>query len=226
MMENFRTYILYVHILAGGVSLIAGLIPMLSKKGSQLHIQLGKVYFWVMFVIFVTALLRFRPEMKLIFLSCIAIFSFYMTFTGRRLIQMKNNILPKLWDWVALSVAFGFALMMAGIAFWGGLHQNLFLAVVLGLFSLILFSFTYKDYLLFTGKAELEHMHWFMNHIARMVGSYIATVTAFVVVNNKGFLPDLVAWIAPTVIGVYAIIKWRSYYRAKFNKVSAKPVQV
>jgi len=63
-------------------------------------------------------------------------------------------------------------------------------------------------------------MHWFYNHIARMVGSYIATVTAFCVVNSSNFpayVPTLVIWVLPGVIGGIAIGRWIRYYRVKFN---------
>ncbi|MBK7959438.1 MAG: hypothetical protein IPK03_15945 [Bacteroidetes bacterium] len=38
-------------------------------------------------------------------------------------------------------------------------------------------------------------------HIKRMSGGYIATITAFIVVNNKGYVPDLVGWLGPGIIG-------------------------
>ena len=63
-------------------------------------------------------------------------------------------------------------------------------------------------------------MHWLLNHIARMTGSYIATLTAFFVVNNKGYFPELVVWLGPSIIGTFIIIRWRAYYRSKFKQRS------
>jgi hypothetical protein len=48
-----------------------------------------------------------------------------------------------------------------------------------------------------------------------MGGSYIATVTAFLVVNNKGLVPDLMAWIAPGVIGGIVIGRVTKAYKKK-----------
>ena len=45
-----------------------------------------------------------------------------------------------------------------------------------------------------------------------MGGSYIATVTAFLVVNNPPYVPGLVVWIAPGVIGGFIIAKTRIAY--------------
>jgi hypothetical protein len=56
-----------------------------------------------------------------------------------------------------------------------------------------------------------------LNHISRMGGSYIATVTAFLVVNNHNVLPPLVAWIA-RVIGGMIIGRVRRKYKQKMQK--------
>ncbi|MCU0467437.1 MAG: hypothetical protein MUF58_02465 [Arcicella sp.] len=218
MMEAFQQIVLWIHIIAGGIALIIGLVPMVSEKGSMLHIQSGKIYYWAMFLVFISALLRFRPEMKLIFLECIAIFSFYNTFTGRRLVQMKLGMNPQLIDWIALYTAFLFATIMAGISVWGFINHNTFLWVTLGFFSMFCFRLVLTDWQIFNKQVLPENMHWMLNHIARMTGSYIATLTAFIVVNNKGYLPELVAWLSPAVIGTLGIIRWRSYYRSKFSQ--------
>jgi hypothetical protein len=50
-----------------------------------------------------------------------------------------------------------------------------------------------------------------------MLAAYLATVTAFSVVNLT-FLPDTVRWIWPTVLGSAGIIIWTGYYRRKFAR--------
>ena len=45
-----------------------------------------------------------------------------------------------------------------------------------------------------------------------MMGSYIAAMTAFIVVNNT-ILPEIVAWLLPTVIVTPLIIKWSRKYK-------------
>jgi cytochrome c-type biogenesis protein CcmH/NrfF len=51
-----------------------------------------------------------------------------------------------------------------------------------------------------------------------MIGGYVATFTAFCVVNVK-FLPKLAVWLLPTVIGTMGIAMWTAYYRRKFRRV-------
>jgi hypothetical protein len=59
----------------------------------------------------------------------------------------------------------------------------------------------------FRGKI-IDKKYWIKTHLTKMMGSNIAAFTAFLVVNNK-ILPDIVAWLLPTAIGTFLIIKWR-----------------
>jgi hypothetical protein len=58
---------------------------------------------------------------------------------------------------------------------------------------------------------------WWFSHMTRFLGAYIATVTAFSVVNFR-FLSYVWRWLWPTVIGVIGIVFWRRYYAGKFEK--------
>ena len=82
-----------------------------------------------------------------------------------------------------------------------------------------------EDLRVFMGKKIIDDKgkpvqirYWFQNHISRMGGSYIATVTAFLVVNNPPYVPGLVAWIAPGVIGGFIISRVRISYHKKYKK--------
>jgi hypothetical protein len=62
-----------------------------------------------------------------------------------------------------------------------------------------------------------ERMEWWFAHMSGMLAAYIATVTAVLVVNGA-FLPPLVRWLAPTVVGTAGIIAWSRHYRRKFER--------
>jgi len=62
-----------------------------------------------------------------------------------------------------------------------------------------------------------DPMAWWFTHMGRMLGSYIATVTAFSVVNFT-FLPTALRWLWPTVVGTPLIVLWISYYQARFRR--------
>ena len=48
---------------------------------------------------------------------------------------------------------------------------------------------------------------WWFTHMRRMLAAYIATVSAFSVVNFQ-FLPPLVRWLWPSAVATIGIIAW------------------
>ena len=102
--------------------------------------------------------------------------------------------------------------------------DNVFFTILFTIFGLFMFLLAFEDLRVFVGKKQIDNdvplqtRYWFQNHISRMGGSYIATVTAFLVVNNPPFIPGLVVWIAPGVIGGFIIAKTRKFYMDKFKK--------
>jgi uncharacterized membrane protein len=225
-MKTFLTLTLYLHIAAGFIALVTGLVPMFSKKGGKAHVLWGKVYFWAMFVVALTALLRFQMQIGLIFLSGIAIFSFYNTFTGVRLIQRKESQKASSLDYFASILAIACAFMMLYFAWFAYQKDDTFFSVLFPIFGIFVFILAYEDLRVFMGKKVIDNdkpvptRYWFQNHISRMGGSYIATVTAFLVVNNPPFIPGLVAWLAPGAIGGMIIARVRMSYRKKYENMA------
>jgi uncharacterized membrane protein len=223
-MQTFLKLALYLHIFAGFTALITGLVPMLSKKGSKVHTTWGKVYFWAMFMVALTALIRFQMQPRLIFLAGIAIFSFYNTFTGVRLIRRKDNPKPEFIDWFGAILMVMGALVMLYFAYSASHTNNVFYVTLFAIFGIFMFFLTFEDLRVFVGSKQinndvpLQTRYWFQNHISRMGGSYIATLTAFLVVNNPPQIPGLVVWIAPGVIGGFIISRTRKFYRDKYAK--------
>jgi uncharacterized membrane protein len=226
-MQTLLTLTLYVHIAAGFIALVTGLIPMFAKKGGKAHVLWGTVYFWAMFVVALTALLRFQMQISLIFLSGIAIFSFYNTFTGVRLIQRKESQKASSLDYFASILAIACAFMMLYFAWFAFQKGDTFFSVLFPIFGIFVFVLAYEDLRIFMGKKVIDDKgkpvqirYWFQNHISRMGGSYIATVTAFLVVNNPPYIPGLVVWIAPGVIGGAIISFVRRSYHKKYKNVA------
>ena len=225
-MKTLLTLTLYVHIAAGFIALVTGLVPMFAKKGGKAHVLWGKVYFWTMFVVALTALLRFQMKLNLIFLAGIAIFSFYNTFTGVRLIQRKESQKASSLDYFASILAMACAFMMLYFAWFAFQKGDTFFSVLFPIFGIFIFVLAYEDLRIFMGKKIFKKglpvpiSYWFQNHISRMGGSYIATVTAFLVVNNPPFIPGLVVWIAPGVIGGIIISRVRNSYHKKYENLA------
>jgi hypothetical protein len=86
------------------------------------------------------------------------------------------------------------------------------IAVVFGCLGSV---FTVRDLRHFVRPPADRHAWWFL-HMSNMLGAYIAAVSTFSAVNFN-FLPDLIRWTWPTVVGTVGIVIWTAYYRRKFD---------
>ena len=194
--------LLTIHILAGTIALLCAALAVSSEKGKKLHVLSGRTYFWCMVAIFLTAIPMSIISSN-IFLLLIAIFSFYLAFSGMRFARNRKGVATTL-DWVAVSLMIlsGAGMwILAGIYFTNNNSQYIpllvfgFLAVFLG----------YGDYSSHknrtaTGKERIA------KHLTNMLGGTIAVITAVSVVNPP-FDPEWVWWVLPTAL-VTPVIYW------------------
>ena len=80
--------ILAFHVIAGFGSFLLAPVALITAKGGKQHRRWGMVYMWCMGVVATTALpmALFRP---VLFLALVAILSFYLAFTGYRVLKLK-----------------------------------------------------------------------------------------------------------------------------------------
>jgi uncharacterized membrane protein len=219
-MENLQKLVLIIHIVSGFTALAVGIIPMAAKKGSRLHISAGRIYVWAMYLVAASAVMTFllkpyRPF--LVYLTFIGVFSFYLTYTGAQLVRQKATYQATLRDWIISMVALLSGVAMLALSGWHFLQADIFFGTLYVVFGVFLTSISFRDIQRFRGRANYQKMEWFFLHISRMVGAYIATFTAFCVVNASkvDFIHPLAAWLAPGLIGGIAISRWIAYYRKK-----------
>ena len=213
-MNSLFRALLAVHICAGTIALLVAPGAMVTVKGGLWHRRWGKAYVWAMLVIAVTgAVMSFlRPNL---FLLMVAVFSFYLVFSGYRVLHRRK---PGQRGTFA-DKAVTFSMLLAGIAFLGYGAQRLLTSsfgVVPILFGAIALSLSGRE-LVKLRHPPTEPRWWWFSHMRNMLAAYLATVTAFSVVNLT-FLPETVRWIWPTVLGSAGIIIWTGYYRRKFAR--------
>lgn len=214
-MEAFIQSSLFVHIFAGGLALLSGIVAILSKKGQKIHIKSGRIYFWSMMTVIVTAVIMalFRDNS---FLQSIAVFSFYLAFTGKRLLRYKKEISPKPIDWIISSIALVVAIGMLYAAIDSMIQYGFAgAAPVLLVFGFFLFSMSAQDLIKMKRKKFVKNA-WLFDHIGRMSGSFIATTTAFIVVNFS-MTPAWILWLLPTAIGTPLIFRVSAKWRRKIG---------
>ncbi len=213
MKTQLYSAVLYFHIACGFTALATGLAVIIMKKGTRFHVRTGLIYFYTMAGILATslAMLCIAPEKEhLWFLGAVAIISFYQTYTGRRMVQQKGKpIIARLDDWLALGLITISGLWAIYKAIECGMDANYFHMSLFLFFAMLGLRTGWNDQLLYTGKLPAGKMLWYDHHISRMMGSYAATTTAFVVnviprhlPNDTHWLVFLALWIVPgTLIG-------------------------
>lgn len=207
-MTTPETVTLGVHIIAGIVALLAGIAALVTTKGGQRHRLTGRVYVWAMAVVVGTVfpLLAFEPSPNRIFLTLVAVFSGYFAFSGYRVLSRKrsSDTIGQV-DWIAAFLVVSACLFLGGWGIGFLLGGDSF-GTVMVVFSAIGLTVGLSDLREFRDPSRRSP--WMLEHLGRMMGAYIATVTAVSVVNTG----SVVSWLWPTVIGVPLIWYWFRKY--------------
>jgi uncharacterized membrane protein len=216
-MDTVFKILLACHILGGTVGLVCGLINMVRRKGDKTHKLVGKGFLYGMLTSGFTsfALSILHPNL---FLFMVGVLTVYSVGTGQRYLSLKdlgNGQKPLLVDWVLTIM-----MLLAGIAF-VGIGINL---IVKGNnFGIVFIAFgglglrnVKNDFNFYRGIIDVKN-YWLIQHIGRMSGGFIASVTAVLVVNNKyfSFIPEVLLWLLPTLLIVPLIIYWSRKYAIK-----------
>ncbi len=211
-METIISVFRFTHIAGGTVALVAGIIPLIVGKGNAVHRRWGKIYMIAMGVVLLTAL--FISLFKSIpFLLLVCVFSSYLLMSGYRSLFTKKPPKPMaLLDKLLAGCGIVGGCAMAGYGVYNIINGNSFgvVAVVFGAISILL---TIADVRRLRARS-LATPEWLYAHLSRMIGAYISTFTAFLVVNVR-FLPGWLIWLLPTLAGTLLITYWRRKYEKK-----------
>ena len=195
--------LLTIHIAAGFAALTAAAVAVLTPKGERAHVYAGRVFVLGMALVFLTALPMTLMKPNL-FLLLVAIFSFYLALSGWLRARNRRGV-PLAAEWIAAGamVLAAFAMGVRGIVVLrAGDSMGTVLLVFGGIGGLLaardLQSLRAHRY---TGTTRI------VAHLTRMMAGTIAAVTAFTVVNVR-LEPQLVVWLAPTVVLTPVIVYW------------------
>lgn len=187
-------FVKIIHVLSGFLGLSSGiLILLLPGKGNNYHKKLGMLYFISMMISSIVSIYLSIVLNKAIFI-CIGIFTLYMLISGFlslpvRYYKFKYIITP---------------FMLIGLISGGFMiyTMNVFLVV----FGAILLSLIIQDMLMLI-KKEVHRLDLLGSHSGKMIGSFIAASTAFIV--NVIFSGNLWwHWLLPTFVFTPVIIYW------------------
>jgi len=200
---------LCLHIISGFLALCSGLTAIVSKKGGKVHRFSGKIFFFAMLgVCFTSVYISITKNNQ--FLLVIGIFSFYLNYFGFMAVKDKS-LKPKPLDW--------FVLLVTAVAAFFMMYSLKPVLMVFGVICFYLIVQNVRVSILILQKKELPKLKWMNRHISMMVGAFIATTTAFLVVNldSLSFIifPAWLGWLLPTFLLVPLIFYYQRKYAPK-----------
>ena len=212
-MDHLINLLLLFHILCGSLSLISSALSISSRKGQRTHRLFGKIYFWGMVGVFLTAIPLAIFKLN-VFLLLIAIFSFYLAFAGMRFAVNRKGI-PKLIDWIAVILMCSSGIVMLLLGFKYYFNDNTQYMTLLVFASIALFL-PYNDYVSFK-KRNAIGKNRIIRHLTNMLAGTIAVITAFLVTNFRTE-PEWILWVLPTMLITPIIIWWNVRMFNKSNQ--------
>lgn len=193
--------LIYIHAFFGALALISGGVAISTKKGSKIHKRFGKIFYYTMLLAGTLGIIvSLFPNHFSPFLLAVGVFSNYMVITGYRCLSFKTESVKTI-DYIISYSMILTAVLMISLP----LIMNNTINIVLCVFGFIGGALSIKDLILFR-KEDLLKKRWLKLHVEKICGGYIAAITAFLVVNN--FLPGIIAWLSPTVLGAFYITYW------------------
>jgi uncharacterized membrane protein len=213
---------LIVHIAAGTLALLSGLAAIILRNRVKLHKPAGRVYFWSMTVIFITAIYISTLKGN-VFLFCVAFFTYYSCLTAYRALRLKKLHLGQKPHWFDWSVEWFFGLMHIGFVLFALviIKNNTTFGVISLVFGILGLRGNYDTIIRLKGKVVYRN-YWLLAHIGGMCGSYIGAITAFVVNNSRHIpLPTIVLWLGPAVFIVPLILYEVKKHMKKAGKFDA-----
>lgn len=206
-MEQIIKIAIYIHALFGGIGLLCGFGIMIAKKGTLLHKRLGK---WFSYGMVISCLISLSicclPKHQNIFLLLIGIFTIYLILSGNRALSFKSKkkTKPHLVDYSISMIMIISSTIMVVIGIISQL-QNVNNSILFLIFGLIGLFTSLRDFRFYKNYKTQKQL-WLKAHIGKMMGAFIASVTAFIVAGLG--IGSLMSWILPSIIGTLIIIYW------------------
>lgn len=252
-MSVFHTSLLYLHIALGAVALLLYWLPVIARKGSKLHINAGKAFYYTMLVVSSSGIVMSLMGLY----DPIAIYTAGRQMSAEQVQRMlvwrvpfsQFLLLLSLLTWVTVRHAIGVLQAKSDRAmlrrwFYQGPVLLLFptalyvayQGITVGMPLLIIFAvvslITATTISFYVYKAEIQPRAWIIEHFSSMVGSGIAVYTAFFAAGGRRMLAEilsgqwqLVSWLAAPVIGLTALILLTGYYKRKYKVLPHQALQ-
>lgn len=197
-MQIINGILLFAHIIFGFIALLSGLVAIIVRKGLKAHKLCGKIFFISMLIVALSAIgISLIKDIQ--FMLHIGIFTLFMDYFGYKAVSKRANKISFLDVTILLLSAINAVVML------------LTLNVILVVFACISLFLAVQEALIelkLKQQKKINRKQQLAHHLGMMVGTYTATITAFLVVNIKGNAPYWIVWFLPTLLFVPVIVYW------------------
>jgi membrane protein implicated in regulation of membrane protease activity len=222
-MKSFVYTFLALHITAGSIAVITGLVALLSSKpvssGVRSHRRAGKLFLVSMAIVISTAIVltfvSFNP-----YFAGLTVTAGILVFSGCRVLKRKRpdtnvNHRARLIDWLVALVILGAGMFLTAIGLKGSTTENLTVVYSLGITAVIYAAYDLYRFIRPLGFPFSPNL-WLYEHIVKINGGYFAALAAFAG-NVLLFIPPpwRQLWVTPFGIALSVILV--VYYRRKLN---------
>jgi len=164
-----------IHVVAGTVALLTGLMALLVSKRKQIHKDIGRVFLLFLGVAIVTALFGVFIFSRNTFLLVITVLSGYLGYSGYRALQTKSNK-PVLGDIITAVAALLSVLYFVYYFKSVGMIWNPVIIYSTVGYLVLVISYDFIRYLI---PAAAYANLWLYEHILKMVSAFSGLLSAF-----------------------------------------------
>lgn len=221
MLEPILYPMIAAHVATAIASIILGIFAMRSHSSKKRHGQIGRAYGVCMGISMLLGVLILTVRFNF-FLALVTVLSTQSLITGYRAAKRKAKHPVNWLDW---TVTYSVGLFTLGYFAWTGMTvlgvipqtmPTVFLWVGVG-FCVMLGQGAVEEARFYRSNSN-DRRAWLFFHMNRMLGSYVALMTAFSITAARYVLPpDLywVFWTLPPVVGSIMIARFIKRYRAR-----------
>jgi uncharacterized membrane protein len=211
----FHSTNIAIHVAAGTIALLLGIVALSAKKGRQIHTKSGKWFLGFLSIVIFTGLLGVFVFGRNTFLLVITLLSAYQAFSGYRALQAKNNK-PQPIDMLMAAIT-----LLAALYFMYYMKQIGFFWSPVVIYSTLgaLFTIIAYDFLRYFIPGSRYGRLWFYEHIYKMIGAFTALFAAFVGTVFVAYQPY--SQILPSAFGMALQICFLTYYYKNPNLIKS-----
>ena len=201
-----------IHIIAGSIALLLGILALTTKKGGNNHRRSGNVFLALLIVVIITGLVGVFVFGRNTFLLVITVLSGYFGFSGYRALQTRSNR-PQ---WVDICVAIVSLVVVSYFLYYfrsiGMIWSPVIIYSTVGTLLLVI-SYDFIRYFI---PASRYGRLWFYEHIFKMIGAFTALLSAFSGTVFSNYQPY--SQFLPSVFGTLLQIGFIVYYYRKSKR--------